>query len=264
MNKIFISHSNLDSKYVERIIDLLETIGLPSEKIFCSSFEGYGVKLGTDFLSYLKNELNNEILVIFVLSTNFYNSTICLCEMGATWIKTNMHIPILIPPFEYSDVKGVIPTIHGMKIDEKERYNSLKDIIEKEFGILPINQSIWERKRDNHLKQIKEIIESSHFLSNPLSDQNININDDYYISSNEIIKRQSKIEWPNDYEMQLHYINKQKAAVQNLKEHNPLDIDKNEFKTIRKNARIEWKDDYEMQLDFEQRQVESLRRIKEL
>jgi hypothetical protein len=57
-----------------------------------------------------------------------------------------MHIPILIPPFEYSDVKGVIPTIHGMKIDEKERYNSLKDIIEKEFGISPINQSIWKEK----------------------------------------------------------------------------------------------------------------------
>jgi hypothetical protein len=108
------------------------------------------------------------------------------------------------------------------------------------------------------------LIESSHVSSNPLSGQNINANDDYYINSNEIIKRQSKIEWPNDYEMQLHYINKQKEAVQNLKEHNPLDIDKNEFKVIREKARIEWKNDYEMQLDFEQRQVESLRRIKEL
>jgi hypothetical protein len=265
MNKIFISHSKLDSKYVEKIIDLLETIGLPSDKIFCSSFEGYGVKLGADFLTYLKNELNNDILVIFILSNNFYSSTICLCEMGATWIKTNDHIPILIPPFEYSDVKAVIPTIHGMKIDEKEKYNSLKEILEKNFNITPINQSVWERKRDNHLKQIKQIIESSH-VSNIVS-QSTNItpnNDNYYLNSNDIIKNRSKIEWPNDFEMQLHYISKQREAVENLKQHNPLDIDKHQFELIRKKARIEWKNDYEMQLDFEERQVESLRRLNEL
>lgn len=126
MDKIFISHSSLDSKYVEKIIDLLEIIGIPSEKIFCSSFEGYGVELGKNFLEHLKSELNNDVLVIFILSKNFYSSVVCLCEMGATWVKTNDHIPILIPPFNYDDMKGVIPTTHGMKIDDKERYNSLK------------------------------------------------------------------------------------------------------------------------------------------
>jgi hypothetical protein len=59
-----------------------------------------------------------------------------------------MHIPILIPPFEYSDVKGVIPTIHGMKIDEKERYNSLKDIIEKEFGILQLINQFGKKEKE--------------------------------------------------------------------------------------------------------------------
>lgn len=264
MNKIFISHSSLDSKYVEKIIDLLETVGIPSEKFFCSSFEGYGVKLGSDFLAYLKNELDDDILVIFILSSNFYSSAICLCEMGATWIKTNAHIPILIPPFEYHDVKAVIPTIHGMKIDEKERYNTLKDIVEKNFQISPINNSIWERKRDNHLKQIKQLLESTNIPTNfPSKSPDIST-DDYYSDSHDLIKKQSKIEWPNDFEMQLHYINKQKEAVENLKQHNPLDIEKHQFEKIRKKARTEWKNDYEMQLDFEQRQVESLRRINEL
>lgn len=265
MKKIFISHSSLDSKYVEKIIDLLETIGVPSEKIFCSSFEGYGVKLGKDFLAYLKDELDNDILVIFILSNNFYSSVICLCEMGATWIKTNDHIPILIPPFEYSDIKGVIPTTHGMKIDEKERYNSLKEIIEKNFNISPINNSVWERKRDNHLKQIKQLVETTG-VSNITSNKPnpISNNDDYYINSNEVIKKHSKIEWPNDFEMQLHYISKQKEAVENLKQHNPLDIDKHKFDLIRKQARLDWKNDYDMQLHYEQKQVESLRRLNEL
>jgi hypothetical protein len=184
--------------------------------------------------------------------------------MGATWIKTNTHIPILIPPFEYHDVKGVIPTIHGMKIDEKERYNTLKDIIEKNFHISPINNSVWERKRDNHLKQIKQLIESTNVSIIASQNSSHNSIDDYYLHSDDLIKKRSKIEWPNDFEMQLHYINKQKEAVENLKQHNPLDIDKQQFEKIRKNARAEWKNDYEMQLDFEQRQVESLRRINEL
>lgn len=267
MNKIFISHSSLDSKYVEKIIDLLETIGIPSNKIFCSSFEGYGIKLGKDFLTYLKDELNDDILVIFILSENFYKSAICLCEMGATWIKTNDHIPILIPPFEYGDMKGVIPMSHGMKINDKERYNSLKEIIENNFNIHPINNSVWERKRDNHLKQIIQIIESTSTSEVNLKKSNSifnNNNDDYYINANDIIKKQSKIEWPNDFEMQHHYISTQKEAVENLKQHNPSDIEKYQFDMIRKQARAEWKNDYDMQLHFELKQVESLRRINEL
>lgn len=84
LDKIFISHSSLDSQYVEKIIDILEAIGVPSEKIFCSSFEGYGVKLGSDFLEVIKEELNSNVLVLFVLSSNFYSSVVSLCEMGAT------------------------------------------------------------------------------------------------------------------------------------------------------------------------------------
>ncbi|MBS7255994.1 toll/interleukin-1 receptor domain-containing protein [Flavobacterium branchiicola] len=266
MNKIFISHSSLDSKYVEKIIDLLETIGVPSNKIFCSSFEGYGIKLGKDFLEQLRNELSENVLVIFILSNNFYSSVISLCEMGATWIKTNDHIPMLIPPFDYSDMKGVIPTSHGMKIDEKEGYNSFKELIEKYLNIFPINTSIWERKRDNHLKEIKHLITSSNVSSDTFSETKsfISEDDDYYANSNIIIKKNSEIEWPTDFEMQLYYIEKQKTAVENLKLHNPMDIDKKHFELIRNKARIEWKEDYEMQLDFEQRQIESLRRLNQM
>ena len=254
MKKIFISHSSLDVKFVEKIIDVLETIGVPSNKIFCSSFEGYGIKLGTDFLEYLRKELDNKVLVIFILSNNFYASPISLCEMGATWVKTNDHIPILIPPFDYKDVKGVIPTTHGMKIDEKERYNSLKEVIESFIELTPINPSVWERKRDNILKDIKRIfetstipIESSHVNKNNLQ----NVDDDYYSNTEFVIKKRSNVEWPDDFEMQVYYIEKQRDAVEKLKQHNPMDIDKKKFELIRKNARKEWPQDFEMQLEKE-------------
>ena len=161
MKEIFISHSSLDSKYVEKIIDILEIMGVPSDKIFCSSFEGYGVRLGNDFLQDIRKRLNGQVLVVFVLSENFYSSVVSLCEMGATWVKTNSHIPVLIPPFDYKDVKGVIPTSNGMKINEKSKYNSLKTIVEEFLDLEPISNSVWERKRDNVLKELKVLLENT-------------------------------------------------------------------------------------------------------
>ena len=266
---IFISHSSLDSKYVEKIIDTLEIIGVPSEQIFCSSFEGYGVKLGKDFLNVIKNELNGDVFVLFILSSNFYSSVISLCEMGATWIKANDFIPVLIPPFDYEDVKGVIPTTHGMKINEKEKYNTLKEVIETYFSLSPLKLNVWERKRDNILKEMKHILDSQiQSQSETFSKQNQESNDQkdlsFYDNLDKKIKELSKKEWSDDFEMQLDYIQNQKSAIERLKTHHPIDIPTEEFQRIRENARQEWPNDYEMQLDHEQRQVESLRRLNEM
>ncbi len=267
--KIFISHSSLDSKIVEKVIDTLEAIGVPSDKIFCSSFEGYGVKLGSDFLDVIKNELDNEVLVLFILSNNFYSSVVSLCEMGATWVKTNQHIPILIPPFNYGDIKGVIPTTHGMKINEKEKFNTLKEIIENFIGLAPIGVSVWERRRDKILKEIKEVLDLSNVVSSTTisagKSESNNESEEY--DSDDItakIKELSKKEWPEDFEMQLDYIQKQQKAVAELKAHKPLDIDEEDFQLVRRKAKEEWANDFEMQLNYEQKQVESLRRLKKI
>jgi hypothetical protein len=265
--KIFISHSSIDAKMVEKIIDVLEAIGVPSNKIFCSSFEGYGVKLGSDFLDVIKKELDSNVLVLFVLSANFYSSVVSLCEMGATWVKTNKHIPILIPPFDYKDVKGVIPTTHGMKINEKEKLNSLKDIIAEFIGLEPLNTSVWERRRDNILKELKKLLdngipENQEKLVYKKSTETPS--DNYYDNQNEKIKSLSKQEWSDDFEMQLDFIQRQKKAIEKLKSHSPIDISEDDFQIIREKGRNEWSDDFEMQLDYEQRQVESLRRLNKI
>lgn len=161
MKRIFISHSSKDKDYVEKMIDLLEACGVESKNIFCSSFEGYGIPLGENFLERIKDEIDNNALVLFILSNNFYNSAVSLCEMGATWIKSNTHIPILIPPSDYEDIKGVINLTQGIKINESVKLNSLYDRL-NELGFIGAKQSfnIWERKRDNFLSDIKNLLES--------------------------------------------------------------------------------------------------------
>lgn len=159
INKVFISHSSKDGDVVEELIEILESIGLNSTQIFCSSFEGYGIEYGENFLERIKEELGNNILVIFLLSNNFYQSPICLCEMGATWVKTNQHIPILIPPFGFEDIKGVIPLTQGFKVTDGAALNQFKSQIEKIFNINSVlNFSTWERKRDKIINRIEDVI----------------------------------------------------------------------------------------------------------
>lgn len=158
VEKIFISHSSKDALLVEEVIELLEVVGIKSEQIFCSSFEGYSIGLGQDFLQRIKDELNSNVLVLFVLTPNFYNSPVSLCEMGAAWVRTSKHIPIVVPPLSYEDVKGVIPLTQGFKINEVKKWNVLKGQLEQWFALHPIGLSVWERKRDRAIQIINEKI----------------------------------------------------------------------------------------------------------
>lgn len=157
LSKVFISHASADSHLVEEVIEILETIGLESNQIFCTSFEGYGIDLGANFLDKIKEELSSDSLVIFILSENFYKSPVCLCEMGATWVLAKEHIPMIIPPLDYSDIKGVIPLSQGLKINETMKLNSLKDKLENDFYLNnKLSSSTWERKRDRIIARIEK------------------------------------------------------------------------------------------------------------
>lgn len=161
VSKVFISHASDDSSIVEEMIEILETIGLDHTQIFCTSFDGYGIDLGENFLDAIKQELSSNSLVIFMLSDRFYKSPVCLCEMGASWVLAKQHFPVLIPPFDYSNIEGVIPLTQGIKINEPLKINLLKEKIEELFSIeTPLVISSWERKRDRILTRINNKLES--------------------------------------------------------------------------------------------------------
>ena len=154
-----ISHSSKDKKIVEELIDIVESIGVTPTQIFCSSFDGYGVPLGTNFLEIIKSEISKNVLVLFVLSKNFYESPVSLCEMGATWVLAKDHIPIIVPPFSFSQIEGVIPLTQGLPINDELKLNLLRDKLIDNFKLPEQPVSAWERKRDRSIKRLNMIIE---------------------------------------------------------------------------------------------------------
>jgi hypothetical protein len=156
--KVFISHSSKDKIVVAEIVQLLSIIGVPDKSIFCTSLEGYGITLGEDWLQTLKTEISGDVIVLFVISDNYYKSPVSLCEMGAAWALSKRHIPILIPPMDYNKMDGVIPLTQGFKIGEKHKWTQLKSQLESLFNLTPKVSEIWESRRDEILSRIENLL----------------------------------------------------------------------------------------------------------
>lgn len=173
--KVFISHAGLDVTVVTELILLLRALGLQNEQIFCTSVPGYKIRLGTkNFLDAIKEEIRAGAVVIFLLSKNFYNSPVCLAEMGAAWVLDSDMIPLVLPPFEFRDVKGVIPFTQGMMVNDALGIYDLAEALEDLFGFSAKRGAVWETDRDRILAAINAHISAQIEHEQPsLSDDDI-------------------------------------------------------------------------------------------
>ena len=68
-------------------------------------------------------------------------------------------MPIVVPPFKYEDIKGVIPLTQGVSLNDKYKLNSLKETIVEAMLLGNVDNNIREFKRDRALKNIEDCIE---------------------------------------------------------------------------------------------------------
>lgn len=162
--KVFISHASKDEVYVQKIVELLEDIGLTENQVVCSSIPGYGIPLGEDIYEWLAKQFREfDLHVLFVLSDSYYSSIACQNEMGATWVLKTKYDTILLPGFEYRDIKGAVnPNQISMKLDGnedvlKQHLNELKDKLVSEFDLTMPSASKWERHRQTFVASIASV-----------------------------------------------------------------------------------------------------------
>ena len=159
--KLFISHSTLDQSYVSYLVRLLELLGLNSDNLFCSSAKGYGIPLGRNIYDYLREQFQDfDLRVLFILSDNYYDSVASMNEMGAAWVLQHKYTSILLPRFEFKNIKGAIdPRKISINLDApetelKDKLNGLKDTLSTEFSLLPVKETVWEAYRDEFIEKV--------------------------------------------------------------------------------------------------------------
>lgn len=176
---IFISHSSENKAQVAKIADLLRSINLsPRRDIFCSSLPGYGIPNGANIFEFLRERfVDYDLHIIFVHSPEYYESPVCLNEMGAAWVLRANATSLLLPGFDFSGMKGVIGSdciaikLDGDRSEVKDRLNQLRRELEAEFDISDNEDIIWEEARDKFIREINEMSPTKQDNINSATDQ---------------------------------------------------------------------------------------------
>lgn len=149
---IFISHAHLDMGLADKLVDLLITgAGINRNDVFCTSLEGMGIPAGTNFVEFIRQQIQNPKMVLMLITPNYLKSSFCLCEMGATWALSVRGIPLVMPPLDHSCLNGVVTAIQAVSLADASKLSELKDSIARELGLSEVNSAIWERKRDDFI-----------------------------------------------------------------------------------------------------------------
>ena len=163
--KVFISHKKEDQDYADALTNLINfIIGAEGDKLFCSSIPGYGIKLSHDIMEDLKAQFDNyEIYMIIIHSPRYYQSAVCLNEMGASWVLGTKFCSFMTKDCCYDHMHGVINsnTICINLNDESSMLNShlndFKNDLISFFGLDVIDENKWENARGRFIKEVSSI-----------------------------------------------------------------------------------------------------------
>lgn len=163
--KVFISHKKEDKAYADALVNLINFIlGADGDKIFCSSIPGYGIRQSKDILEELKRQFDQyEVYMVIIHSPRYYQSAICLNEMGASWALGTKFSSFLTNDCKLEHLHGVI-NAEKICIDLNDdpdtlncHLNEFKDDIITFFNAKPIDQNKWENARSRFVKEVKAL-----------------------------------------------------------------------------------------------------------
>lgn len=166
-HKIFISHRITDKPFVKELVKMLEFIvGSDESRIFCSSVSGYDIKPGREILTELKKQFDeNEIYFVVVHSPRYYESAICLNEMGAAWILGTRFCSFLTDDCSFDMLTGAIDGKYiSIKVNDEQdvvtsKLNYMKDELLQIFSIDKgtFNNNRWETLRNEFIKNTQHL-----------------------------------------------------------------------------------------------------------
>ena len=160
--KVFISHKQEDKPFADALVSLINFIIGPSgDKVFCSSIPGYGIRQSRDIIDDLKAQFDDHnIFMVIIHSPRYYNSTICLNEMGASWILGTKFSSFMTKDCTYDLLNGVIGKEKiCININEERgmlnaHLNDFKNDLLSFFGLGAIDENKWEHARDRFVKEV--------------------------------------------------------------------------------------------------------------
>ncbi len=140
--RIFISHRSADKKYGDLIRNFINKLGVENSDIIYTSHPLNKIPLNQNIYNYIRKNINNEIIGIFVLTNDYFSSSICMNELGACWLTDGEKISVFTPEFDFRNTNyadscidknqmGIVLSGSHLRTELME----LKNIVENKFKI---------------------------------------------------------------------------------------------------------------------------------
>lgn len=155
---VFISHSSSDTKFVEKLIDLLRSsFNIPAKRIRCSSVDGYRLSVGAVTDEQLRREVHDAKILIGVITPYSMKSAYVLFELGARWGANKKMFPILACGARPSILGGPLKTINSLDCDNVSQIHQLIDEISNVLQIPKESAASYQNKVDQLIQASNEL-----------------------------------------------------------------------------------------------------------
>ena len=154
---VFISHCGKQKAFVKALVELFESCGFSGDDMFCSSVPGFNIDEGEDIVDTLRKKfVDYNLYVIYVLSSEFFDSSYCMNEVGAAWVLQAANSIIETRDLDESKIDGVISKTKNrisFKTDDDDilfdKMIELRDKILDFAGLGEVPESNWRRYYGN-------------------------------------------------------------------------------------------------------------------
>jgi hypothetical protein len=128
--KIFISHRHNDVNVVQALVSMLSaSFEIQPTDLRCTSVHPYRLKAGDRTADRLRAELQHAEAVLGIISPDVKASSYVLFELGASWGRAGITIPLLVRGATSADVPAPISDVHTLSLaDEAECHQLIDDL----------------------------------------------------------------------------------------------------------------------------------------
>lgn len=155
---IFISHSSSDSVFIKDLIELLRSaLNIPSQRIRCTSVDGYRLSVGANTDEQLRKEVYDAKILIGIITPSSMNSAYVLFELGARWGAKKLIFPILACGSGPNILGGPLKTINILNCDSAAQVHQLIEELSKKLKISKEATAAYENKIEQLVKISQEL-----------------------------------------------------------------------------------------------------------
>jgi hypothetical protein len=145
--KIFVSHSSVDSRAAEALVDCMRAaLNISAKDIRCTSVPGYKLPAGADSNEQLRVEVFECDIFVALLSPSSMLSIYVMFELGARWGANGSMAPIMINGTTGHDLKAPLSAIHAISGSSEADLHQFLENLGDRLGLQLENPSAYLNK----------------------------------------------------------------------------------------------------------------------